>query len=220
MSVLAVADFRTATVTSACSGLTLTTTEASDTNLPVEITNQARIFDDETNDHFESEATTLDIDVTYWAGRLYLPRRFTAVSSVQTRDEAGTLTTQDTAVYRLRSSLNSTGSKRVGGFDWLDIVPLSDGLNTEMGAYCWPVGPQTVRVTGTSGWTVTPGAVKRAVALLVYDHFKPLRNDLRRTDRWQTSDASFNTAESLPWGLPEADTTAENYRRESLPGVG
>jgi hypothetical protein len=95
MAYITFADFRSATVAEYCQGLTLTTTEASDTNLPIAIARFSQRFDDFTNDHFESASLTLELDGE-GEGRIYLPKRCTAVSTVKIRDENGTLTTQDT----------------------------------------------------------------------------------------------------------------------------
>ena len=77
-----------------------------------------------------------------------------------------------------------------------------------------------VDVLGTFGWTTTPGDIQRLCALLVYDHFNPMRADLRRADRWSTADASITVSRSEPSGIPEADHILEQYRRESHPLVG
>lgn len=220
MAYLAFADFRTATLTEFCAQLALTTTEASDANLTSAIARFSQRLDDYTNDRFESEALTLEMDGEGTA-KLILPKRCTAVGTVKTRDDADVLTLQAAAVYRLHSSLYSTGSKRLGEFDWIEVVPDGNGLASVTGsAYVWPRGPRTVQVVGTFGWTTTPGDVKRAVALMVYDHFKPRAEDLRRASAWAIAETRYEIARTLPTGIPEADEVIANYRREGDVAVG
>lgn len=221
MAYISFADLRSASVAEFAQQLTLTTAEASDDNLTAAIIRFSQRFDDFTNDHFESAGLTLELDGE-GEGRIYLPRRTTAVATVNIRDETGTLTTQDTTSYRLHSSLVA-GTTRSGDWDWLDAVPFGVGFAgvpvTNSNVWCWPGGPQTVQVTGAFGWTVTPGDVKRAVALMVFDHFKPIRNDLRRTQSFTTDSAAINLAITKPTGIPECDDIIEEYRRESRPGA-
>jgi len=232
MAYLVAADFRSgSSLNEVCIGLPLSTGEASDAQLGAAVTRLAQRIDDWTNDHFESESLTLEMDGT-GTSRLYLPKRCTAVTSVKIRDEDGTLgTAEAAAVYRLTSSLYSSGSKRLdgSGLDYIDIVPNGDGLATLPAGYgdvyTWPCGPQTVQVVGTFGWTTTPGDIKRALALMVWDHFKPLRNDLRRSSRVSTADTTqefipVDPASGVYTGIQEADAIIAAYRRDSFLEVG
>lgn len=215
MAYIAAADFREATPAEYCSGLALTTAEASDATLGSAIARLSQRFDDLTSDHFESETLTLELDGD-GTTRILLPRRCTALTTVKTRDQAGTLTLQASTAYRLHSSLDSTGSKRIyGSLDWIDLVPLSGGLvSTVDGPYGWPCGPQTVQVVGTFGWTTCPTDVKRAVALMVYDHFKPISDQTRRAEGWVINGISY-TRSVTGTGLPEVDAVIDDYRRDT-----
>jgi hypothetical protein len=219
MAYLVVADVREATLAEFASGLALSTAEATDTQVTAAIARQSQHFDDLVNDHFETETVTLELDGD-GTSRLLLPKRCTAVSTVKTRDYAGTLTTQASTQYRLHSSLYSTGSKRLGDMDWLDTVPLSGGLSLVVGdIYAWPEGPQTVQVVGSFGWTTTPADVKRAVALLVWDHFKPDDEHIRRASQWGTQQATFVRSDGAT-GLPEVDKIVDDYKRDITVGIG
>jgi hypothetical protein len=180
-------------------------------------------MDDATNDHYASETLTLDLtgSGTYLQ---ILPKRCTGVTTVSIIDGAGTVTAQASTLYRLHSSLESTGSRRSESrYDALSLIQTTDGLSgLPVGwnnVHRWPAIRGSVRVVGTFGWTTTPASIKRAVALLVYDHFKPLRQDLRRASRMATADASYEFARTEPFGLPEVDEIVANYRRE-LYGMG
>lgn len=221
MTYIIPADFRAASQAEYASGILITDDEAEDTRLTAAIARLTQRFNDYTNDVFESESLTLELDGD-GSDRLMLPKRCTAVSTVKLRDEDGTLgSSQTSTVYRLHSSLYSTGSKRQGEYDWLHIVPLGAGLSNSLdGAFAWPCGPQTVQVVGTFGWTTTPGDVKRAVALMVYDHFKSTRPDIRAAESVQQQDvivryASPDPANGIWTGIQEVDLIIGAYRRDS-----
>lgn len=221
MVLLTPANFRPQTLSAACQGLALEATEASDADLMTEIASATQRINDYTGDQFESSAgLVLEHDVSLWSPRLHLLRRCTAVTTVKTRDEAGVLTTQSATVFRFHPSLDSTGAVRLGDLDYLDIVPGGAGLTGVDFAGYWPVGPQTVQVTGTFGWTVTPGDIKRACALMVWDVFKREGGDVRRASRWARGDLTVERATDSTTGLPEADTILETYVRRSFVGVG
>jgi hypothetical protein len=217
MAYLVFGDVRPDSAAEFASQLTLSESDVGDdAAITSAIARMSQRIDDVTNDHFESETVTLELDGD-GTDRLMLPKRCTAVTTIKTRDSAAVLTTQAATVYRLHSSLYSTGSKRLeqGGLDWVDIVPLSAGLSLSLeGPWAWPCGPQTVQVVGTFGWTTTPGDIKRLTALLVYDHFKPIRSDLRRTDQFTTPGGErVLMADTDPFGIPEADDIVASYRR-------
>lgn len=209
----------------ACQGLSLTITEAPDAALATAIARFSQRIDDWTNDHYESQAgVVLTLDVDYPSDKVYLPRRTTAVSQVQTQDALGGLTVQGASGYRLRSSLDGAGANlREPGssVDYLQIIPLGSGLvSTYYGAWIWPLGPQTVYVTGTYGWTVTPGDIKRALALLVFYHFKPIRADLRMAETVSVADSTIRFGATFPSGIPECDDILFDYKRDQRVFVG
>src|SRR5678815_2234573 len=122
MPYLAIADFRLGTLAEFCYGLDLTVTEAPDAVLNATIASQSLRIDSLTNDHYESESLTLNLDVASTSDRVYLPKRVRSLSQVNTRNFAGTLTTEATTVYRMHSSLTAAGDARVtkGGMDYLE----------------------------------------------------------------------------------------------------
>ena len=222
MAYLTFLDFRTATLAEYCYGLDLTSTEAPDAALTAAIASISQRIDNFTNDHFESESRTFELDVSGCSSRLYLPRRARAISSVNTRLWDGSLTLEASTVYRLFSSLDSTGSFRIDndGLDRLEVIP-STYLST--GSMYWPEGPQSVEVTGTFSWAVTPSDIKFAVARLVYARFKESRADLDRADSLTNAGVTLRFLESddeHPTGIREVDEIIHDYTRDSFLGVG
>jgi hypothetical protein len=223
MAYLTATQFRDGTLAESCHGLALSLTEAPTMELADAITRLSVRLDDWTNDHFESEMLTLGLDGR-GGGNLLLPKRCTAVTQVDIRNSSGALTTQDVARYRLHSSLEGgTRRKDDATDDWLELVPGSGGLTglpagwTDV--YLWPLGLLTVDVTGAFGWTAVPGDIKRALALLVWDHFKALRQDLRRTSRYSTAEMTVDPADASPSGILEVDAIIAAYRREPSPAI-
>jgi hypothetical protein len=222
-------DFRSATLNEVCKGLSLEVAApdtVSDAALITAIARMSMRIDDWTNDHFEPQAGIETLDVPYESIFLYLPRRTTAVSQVQTQDPTGLLTTQAATSYRLLSSLDATGSnlrEAQSSTDKLTIVPPpGNGLVVTLSTtpWVWPVGPATILVTGTFGWTVTPGDIKRALALIVYFHFKPLNNTLRMAETVNVADAAIRFGATVPSGIPEADDIIFDYKRDLAIYVG
>jgi hypothetical protein len=220
-------DFRTESLAEYAYGLELSTTEAPATAVTSAITRLSARVDEWTNDHFEAESLTLDLDGS-GTTKLYLPQRCTAVSSVSIRDEEDVYTVQTALGYRLHSSLRD-GVKAVGLYDWLEIVGEGDGLTGLPGlsynAWRWPVGPATVRVAGTFGWTTTPFDIKRAVAVLVWDHFRQKRGDMVYASRVSTADRTVEYPAPDPsngvfTAMPEVDAILQTYQRAALLGVG
>lgn len=213
MAYLTSAEFRIDSQAEYCSGLTLTLLEAPDINLTLAIARMSQRFDNATNDHFET-ATPVTLTLRgNGTSILDLPRRTTAVTSVTTLDYTGSSTTQTSTLWRLHSSLNSTGSAIAydGVLDWLEVTSGQYLLGiTGTSGYYWPTAANAVTVIGTFGWTVTPTDVKRAVALLVYDQFKPEADILRRANQLSDAGTIYQLSTS-DTGLPEVDAIIEQY---------
>lgn len=215
MAYIIAADFREASKKWYTSGLSLTTEEAVDADITAAIASMSAQFDQWTDDHFEDENEAVyTIDVREPSSvRLYMPRRLRSVTTLHTIDEDGTATLEAATKYRLHSSLNAAGTERVGEFDWLEIVQ-GERLSTTGGG--WPIGTGTVRVTGDWSYLVTPDRVKKAVAILVYDQFKPRGDSLYRAQRWSTEGADYDRSQSLPSGLPDVDVIIAELRRQVM----
>jgi len=214
------ADFRTTTQAEYCRGLTLTTDEASDAALTATIARVVDRVEALCDDTFVSASATYDLRGS-GTSQLALPARCTAVTTVSTRSYLGALTVQAATTYRLVSSLDTAGANRIPGIPWdyLEIPPYQHftGVVLDTG-YWWPVGPETIQVVGTFGWTVTPPDIKRAIALLVYDQIKPLAPILRRVSTYNTVDATYEYSgvnASGPTGIPDADAIIEDFNRTS-----
>ena len=218
-------------------GLDLETTLVPlDATITSAITRMTARFEDLVNDSFSTATTqTLELNGS-GTSRLIIPKRTTAVTAVKTRDYAGTLTTQASTVWRFTSSLDAAGAKRVGGWDYIDVVPgqYLTGLYDPYAQYStinyteltwpsvWPQGPQMVQVVGTTGWTTCPDDVKRAIALLVSDHFHAPSGSYRRASEWTDGTTRVLGApvdEDHPFGMPEVDQIFREYRRESRLGI-
>lgn len=185
--------------------------EAPDAEITAAIAAMAQSFDEFTADHFEDEnALTLEMDVRHPTRSLVLPKRVRTVTSVVTVDSEAAETIEDATTYRVRSSLDAAGAVSVGLLDSVEIIP---GQRLSTGDI-WPVGPRTVKVTGDFSWLVTPDRVKRAVALMVYDHFKPEAGKLRRAERLSTPDMTVLFADTEPTGIPEVDGIIEEFTRK------
>lgn len=226
MALLTYSSFRSETLAEPCQGLALTADEAGNTNLTSAIARLTARIEEWCNDTFESETATFELDGD-GTRRLDLPKRCTAITTVKLRNAAGTLgSAQTSTVYRLHSSLYSSGSKKNGEMDWLDIVPDGAGLaGSTYSAYLWPPGAQTVQVAGTFGWTTAPADIKRALALLVWDHFKGRRGDLARAEVVSTSEQTVrytptDPAVGLFSGVPEVDAIVAANRRATPVYVG
>lgn len=214
MAYIAKEDFRTASLAEYCFGLDLTTNEASDALLTATIARMQQKVEEWCNDRFESlDNTAYSVSVSgKRTEHLYLPWRCRNVDSLTTLDENGVSTSETASTFRLRSSLDAGAARRLFDFDYLTVL---DG-SISTGAY-WPEGTRTVSVTGDWHWSTTPADIKRAVALLCWDHFKPLRKDLRRVDSYRTNDASYDLASTQPSGIPEADEIIGSYTRPQVP---
>jgi hypothetical protein len=225
MTLLTFADMREDSLAEFAAGCALGEAEASDANITAAIVRLTDRFQDWTNDIYQNVVTTVDED-GIGGSLLRLRHRTTVVSSVTFRLADGTYTSaQAVTAYRLISSLNATGDDVVGDFDYLEVVPYSPGFSpTNAGGYpyLWPIGPQIVRVTGTFGWTVPPADAKRAIAMLVWHHFKPIRADLGRATSWQAGDTAVTNAiptDDAPSGIPDVDQIIRRLRRNTYIGV-
>ena len=208
MTYLAPADFRERTVKPYCKQLELAEGEASDAQLTTLIAQVASRVEIDLHDRFDPPDP--DADETYdldgsGLQKLHLPWRVRSITSVSTRDDAGTLTAQAAGAYRLRQSLNAAGTAMLHGrrLDWLIGLTLSTGV--------WPLGTNTVRIVGKVGWAAVPDDVKRLVALGVYDLVKPLDDPLNRVTARSSLDATFT------YGAPrEAVEIASRYVRAQV----
>lgn len=223
MAYLTPADFRAgAGLHEVCTGLSLTATEAPDAGLTSAIARLSQRVDDYTGDHFESQTAVIEkLDVSFASDILFLPRRCTAVTTVQTQDELAVLTAQTS--FRFRSSLNAAGDglrDPATMTDYLQIIPGGPGLTGVDWGWVWPMGPQTVWVTGTYGWTTCPSDIKRALALLVFNHFKPIRADLRLAETVSVADSTIRFGATFPSGIVEADDILYDYKRPPMVVVG
>jgi len=205
-------------------GFTLTQAQANDPDLTASIARLTRRLEDLTGDRFvQSVGEVVELDVMVDSDSLYLPYRTTAVSTVKTRDAQGVLTTQSASAYRLNTSLDSTGSRRLGTWDSLDLVPYGSGLAATYSSWYWPRGTQTVQVTGTFGWTVAPPDIVRALAQLCWDHYMTKRGDLGRASSVNMAGETltFFRAGENPYnarvasvGIPEVDQVVAEYARD------
>ena len=209
MAYIAAADFRERTVKPYCANLILGETDGTDVYLDLVIAQVTTQVELDLADDFEPPGGDADeaINVDGWGTtRLYAPRRVRSLTTVQTRQPwLTTLVTENaTTAYRLRKSLNATGAAMIDGStsDWLDALP---GLSTGI----WPLGAETVKLTGKFGWAVVPDDIKRLVALKVYDQVKGSGDALSRIVQRQTLDAT------ITYGPPEEITNIEKrYRRQ------
>jgi hypothetical protein len=225
MTYLVPNDFRTATLNEVCQGVSLTLgapDNVTDAMLTAAIARFTQRIDQYTHDHFETQSTALDHDVYVQSRILYLNKRCTSAGTVKTRDHTGTLTTQAATAYRLHSSLDAAGAVKQGELDYLELLPWGTGLTGPdmFWSWVWPYGPSTVQVGGTFGWSVTPGDIKRALALLVWDHFANARGDLQRATSYQDAGKRIEYQNSTGLtGIPEADDILMAYRWEKMAGI-
>lgn len=155
MAYVALADFRTATLTSYCIGCDMTTGDISDANLPALITEVSDAFDRYTGDHFEPPSP--DNDTTLIVSgegqcRLFVPKRIRSITSIAVTVPGGSSSTIASSYYWYEQF---TGS--------FDQVP--HGSFVEGYSYRWPVGTENVTLTGKFDWAACPAQVKRAIAL-------------------------------------------------------
>jgi len=211
------ADFREPVPNEVCAQLTLTDAEAEAGALDDAILRFEARLEDHTNDRFEPEDLTLEIagDGT---STLDLPYRTQAVTMVEFVDPVGDAHLQPAESWRLKTSLYASGTQRAGELDWIMAVVGGVGFTTSP-VYLFPPAADgyLVMVTGTFGWAAPPSDMRRALALMVHDHFKPQRADLRRAQSWRVEDAAFDASVTTPTGIPEADEIIATYRRDLDP---
>ena len=215
MAYIAAADFRERTVKPYCANLLLDETHGTDSYIDLIIAQVTTQVELDLADDFEPPNPDNDetIDVDGWGTlRLYAPRRVRSLTTVAARwPDVSTFTTLASTSYRLRKSLNTAGTAMVDGrtSDWLDAMP---GLFTGI----WPLGAETVRLTGKFGWAAAPEDIKRLVALRVYDLIKGNADPLSRIIQRQTFDATITYGPSTE----VADITARYRRTPALAYIG
>jgi hypothetical protein len=222
MAYVAAADFRTDTVQSWTRGLTLDASEASNAEITEEIAAVSLQIDEWCQDHFETEtAATIYVDGRGMR-RIFLPKRVQTLTSVSTRMNDGTYTLQAATSYALVSSISGS-AVNISAPDYLEVVnPLVGSASysaqwggTDITSH-WPGGATAVKLVGNFSWPAVPQKIKAAVALAVWNHFKPEADILRRVTRFTTADITADTATTLPTGVPEADRIISMYQRFAL----
>lgn len=214
MAYLVAANFRTGTLTQATAGLALTTSEAPDADLTLAIARMSERVDSLTDDHFEptsSQVLNLTGENTFG---LQMPKRIRSITLVEVKQYGGTYLTQGSTLYVV--------TKSVGGATWdtVDTVHGEDRLDIEYGSWLtnglnvWPCVHNGIRVTGTFDWPECPPAIQRAVALMVWDQFKPMSDIVRRADRYTTPDLSMSPG-LPPTGIEEANRIVAEFSRKS-----
>jgi len=205
---IAAADFRERTVKPYCANLILGETDGTDAYLDLIISQVVTQVELDLNDDFEPPNPDNDEIIEFDGNDSYTlltPRRVRALTTVKTRDSYGTLTTQVSTAYRLRSSLNAAGTAMNEGrkLDWLEALSLTTVV--------WPCGTNSIQLTGKFGWAAVPDDIKRLVALKVYDQIKGNADPMSRITQRQTFDAT------ITFGPPQEITTIEaRYRRDSV----
>lgn len=216
---LAAANFRDGTLIDATLGRAIPL-EIIDDVVDATIARMVDRFERWTNDQFTS---TEDVTLTLTASRsdrIAIPRRCTAIDKLETVAFDGTVTEQDTGVYRLHSSLDDDGAERLDTYDYIELIAGTAGLVNTVNPSRFDPGTGTVLATGTFGWTVVPPDVAYAVALMVWDHCVQQRADLHRVTSRTTATESVQYAVTEPTGMPEVDEIIADFRRDSYLAVG
>lgn len=208
MAYIAAADFRERTVKPYTAGLVLGEGDGTDAYLDLIITATVTRVELDLNDDFEPPSPDND-EVVEVDGSgtmtLFLPRRTRSLTTVKTRDTFGSLITQDTAAYRLSSSLNATGTAMIYGrtVDYLEALNIS--------TVCWPYGVYSMQLTGKFGWGAVPDDIKRLVSLRVYDLVKAKADPLTTITQRITVDSTYTFGESA-----EITDIERRYRRVAV----
>lgn len=204
MAYVAAADFRVGGLKSYTWDLALTEADGSNTYIDSVVAAAQLQVDADLNDDFEPAGGDPDETIVFAGnGRetLDLPRRCRSLTTVSTRDAAGSLTAWGTGTWRLDKSLNAAGTAMVDGrrIDYLEV--LVGGLLP-----CWPTMGGSIELVGKFGWASPPEDVKRYTAKLVYDRIKP-RADATITQR-TTIDAVITYGPD-----PELERIRSQYER-------
>lgn len=218
MPLLVPADFRAASLAASCVGIPLETSDVSNALLEDVIESQTEWLEATVGDRFNSfsDVIYLDGDGTSF---LDLPFRTTAIYNLWTVDAEGTEVIESADAYRLHSSLDASGERRVGSYDFIEVTELSSGLTGTLDPFRFDFGTGTVKVEGQFGWDDAPQIVRRAVAQLVYNHVKPIRSDLRNASQYATADITVQFSDTTPTGLVAVDAVIAAYTRDE-PRVG
>lgn len=211
MSYVAAADFRERTLKPWATNLLLTEADGTDAYIDLVIAGATTQVELDLGDDFEPAGgdpdETLEVD---GAGRtrLYTPRRVRSLTTVKTRAIDGTLTTQDTTVWRLHKSLDAAGTGMLDGskLDWLDY--LNDDTT-------WPEGTQTVQLVGKFGWAAVPTDIKRLVALRTYELIRATGDPLTTVVQRTTVDSVMTFGPSV-----EETEIVDRYRRNLVVLIG
>src|SRR5207244_1934379 len=102
-------------------------------------------------------------------------------------------------------SLTSAGMRQLQVSGDEDVISLIPGRFLPYWGWQMPLGRGAIQVTGNFNYNTAPDRIKRAVALLVWDHVRMAGPDVREAVRWQTADATYDRSVSTPTGLPEVD---------------
>src|SRR5215471_2243853 len=227
MALLAPADFRPSTNGLATNEVVgryvLTANDANDTDLTATIARLTDRIENLTFDDFTPSTTVLKLSPVNAMWKLVLPQRASAVTQVATRDRLGTLTVQSASCYRVRLTLDATGSTLVypRNDDTIELLGTpAPSLTATDDPWLWPTGPQSVEVSGTFGWTTAPGDILRALALLVFHHYKPQRLDMGATTQITAAGQTQTFDTEGMTGLLEVDGILRRYNRRPLVMTG
>ena len=162
MAYLALADFRSATQTAPCMGITMETTDISDANLTALIAEMSHKFDRYTGDHFEPNAGATIVVDGEDTPNLWMPQRIRALTSVTILIPGGGTNLVASTWYTFNPFVD-------------DFFQISYGSTIDLkpGMYPWPAGwpagQQNISVVGDFSWATCPSEVKRAVALACWE---------------------------------------------------
>lgn len=155
-----------------------------------------------------SQTTVIAVD-TFGGYFVYAPKRVRSLLQLETQDWNGQFTIEAASVYRWEAF---TGDPRQIGEQ--DVVYFVPGWTLGKGWTNWPVGLQTVRLTGNFGWLTPPDEVRRAVALMVWEVVHPLGDYMRYAQGVQVDGANVM---GPPAGelsrIPEVNSIADRYAR-------
>jgi hypothetical protein len=210
------ADFHAASLKWWCKGLTLEIADIPDADMTAVIAAVSDQVDEWCYDHFETVSAVTETYDGYDLTRLAPRRRIQSITTVEIKQYGGAYFTLDPTYYEVVSSI--TGS--TVWIDGSDYISVGYGRSLPTPSGRWPHYSAGVRITGNFGWPACPDNIKRVVALLAWDHVKPVGDTLRRAQTLQTESETFDmTGPSTPSGLPEADELLKIYTRSLMPAV-